>query len=344
MNKSNLCLLFLLLFLPGLSYSQYSFRAMWYNVENLFDTLDDPYTQDQEFTPSGNRYWTPGRYYHKLQQISKVINAAGEWETPAVVGLCEIENEAVLKDLLHRTPLRQQQYKYCIAHSNDNRGIRIAFLYQQHTFGKTGMNSIPVVPPAGKRQTRDILHVWGKVITGDTLDIFLAHFPSRYGGETESENARLYAAQLLKTLTDSVIHIRQSPYILIMGDLNDTPTNRSIRKILAPPDGDLHNMPLHSTDKSITGTHKYQGEWSQLDHIVVSSSLLHPSSSLRLQPQSVRIFSPPFLLTPDKTWRGVRPRRTYYGFTYEGGYSDHLPLIADFLLSLPEENTDPDKK
>lgn len=336
--------------------AQSGFRVMSYNVENLFDTRDDPEKEDNEYLPGGDRHWTHGRYYYKLQQIAKVISAAGEWDTPALVGLCEVENDSTLIHLLTRTPLKQQHYRYCITHGCDRRGINSALLYQRDKFGYIGHTEYPVRFSRNKhKQTRNILHVWGQVLTSDTLDVFVCHFPSRYGGEKESETDRFDAARTVRRLCDSLFHIRSTTQILIMGDFNDTPADISIQRELnthlfgikslstpqqkpAYPDNDslpplmLYNLFGNSRSLNHPGSHKYQGEWSQLDHIIVSSSLVNRDSPMQVIPESIRIFNEPFLLTKDKTWRGERPRRSFYGFKYEGGYSDHLPVIADFLL------------
>ncbi|MCC8154267.1 MAG: endonuclease [Tannerellaceae bacterium] len=327
-------LLFLVFFVCCYSpvYPQQSFRVMWYNVENLFDTYNNPDTDDDEFTPTGARAWTPRKYNHKLQQIAKVISAAGEWDTPALVGFCEVENDSVLVHLLKRTPLRLQQYRCCIANTSDNRGIRTALLYQRDKFRLINSESISVNPIPG-RKTRDILHVWGETVTGDTLDVFVAHFPSRYGGELESEKRRIAAASLLRKKCDSLFTCRQSPYLLIMGDFNDTPINKSLVKVLdahllthtQEPDikdpTRLYNLLPTCKNKEVRGTHKYQGEWSQLDHILINGLLLNPSSTIQLLRNSVQTFAPSFLFTQDKTWLGIRPERTYHGFKYEAGYS-----------------------
>lgn len=327
------------------------FRVMSYNVENFFDTSPHPTHDDKEFLPDGNRHWTPKRYHHKLQQIAKVITAAGEWDTPALVGLCEIENDSVLIHLLRRTPLRQQNYRFSIGQSADRRGIRVALLYQRDKFACLGQQSVPI-RFSGKhhKYTRDILHVWGRVVTGDTLDVCICHFPSRYGGEKESERDRFDAARTLRGICDSLADTRQHPYLLLMGDFNDTPENRSMTEELHADPYSLHSPYPHLPDttphtlynlfadhSSLTpgGSHKYQGEWNQLDQMIVNAPLLSPSSPVCLQPGSIRLFAPPFLFTKDKTWRGVRPFRTYYGFKYEGGFSDHLPILVDFGVSLP---------
>lgn len=297
------------------SQGQTDFRVMSYNVENLFDTKDDPLTADNDFLPSGNRHWTSGRFYHKLQQLAKVITAAGEWSTPALIGLCEVENDSVLVRLLDFTPLRRQHYRYCMTHGQDTRGINVAFLYQRDKFRYQGHTEHPVrFTRKQHKHTRNILHVWGDVITGDRIDVFVCHFPSRYGGEKESEPDRLDAARTLRTLCDSIHNLRPAPHILIMGDFNDTPDDTSIREIL-----DAHPIPnpclsgsgsmpmkprtnaypslllynLFAKNRSVPpGSHKYQGEWSQLDQIILSSSLTDTTSQMQLIPGSARIFSP----------------------------------------------------
>ena len=305
-------LLFTLLFYTLPINAQSPFRVMCYNVENLFDTADDPCKEDNEFLPDGNRYWTRGRYYHKLRQIAKTISAAGEWDTPALVGLCEVENDSGFGYIGHEA-------------------IPIRFTRERH------------------KQSRDILHVWGKIQTGDTLDVFVCHFPSRYGGEKESEQDRLDAARTLRENCDSIYRIRKFPYLIIMGDFNDTPQDRGPAEILqahpftshtqspATQEPAYYNLFAHPRKGQPQGSHKYQGAWSQLDQIIVSQTFLAPGATLRIVPESIRIFAPDFLLTNDKTWRGLRPFRTYYGFKYEGGFSDHLPLIVDFYLHLPTQ-------
>lgn len=343
MIKTLAVIIFFLSFITLPVSAQLDFRVMSYNVENLFDTIDNPDKNDNDFLPTGNRHWTRGRYYHKLQQIAKVISAAGEWSTPALVGLCEVENDSVLIHLLNRTPLKMQHYDYCMTHGSDTRGINTALLYQRDKFGYIGHQEHPVVFTRKQhKHTRNILHVWGKVLTLDTLDVFVCHLPSRYGGEKESEADRFDAARTLRNICDSLMQIRMTPQLLIMGDFNDTPENSSITHILsalpvctAPDRYSLYNLFADRHMLNFPGTHKYQGEWSQLDQIIVSGNLIRKESRMHVIPGSYRIFTPGFLFTKDKTWHGKRPARSYYGFKYEGGYSDHLPLITDFLLSLP---------
>lgn len=326
-----LAILFVLLFFSPIIKGQTMFRVMSYNVENLFDTKDNPLTDDNEFLPSGGRRWTNKRYYHKLQQIAKVIIAAGEWDTPAIVGLCEVENDSVITHLLRRTPLQNQQYRYCISNSSDRRGINTALLYQRDKFRYISHRSVPVRHRKNNtRSARDILYVSGQVATGDTLDIMLCHFPSKYGGEKESEARRMDAARTVRMLCDSLILERNNPYIILMGDFNDPPESPCMQ---AAAGKHLHNL-----FTGMKGSHKYQGEWSQLDQMLIHRNMLSPQAKMRVIPESNRNFSPSFLFVKDKTWRGKRPRRSYYGFKYEAGYSDHLPIMTDFLLSLSHKN------
>lgn len=324
-------------------------RVMWYNVENLFDVSDEPDRDDDPFLPAGERRWTPRRYRHKLNQIAKVIAAAGEWSTPALIGLCEVENDSVLIALTRQTPLREQHYRYCLAHSSDVRGINIALLYQRDKFAYISHTSLPI-RFSGKRQrpTRDILHVCGMVQSRDTLDLLLCHFPSRYGGEKETENDRMDAALTLRALCDSLHRIRQKPHLLVMGDFNDAPEDRSMRFLVesdsSPTAGEeepllLHNLLSEIDHLSYPGTHKYQGTWLLLDQLLVNRRLLDEDNSIHLLPESVRLFAPSFLMIHDKTGQGMRPKRSYYGYTYEGGFSDHLPILADFrvIVTLPDD-------
>lgn len=324
-------------------------RVMWYNVENLFDVSDEPDRDDDPFLPAGERHWTPRRYRHKLNQIAKVITAAGEWSTPALIGLCEVENDSVLIALARQTPLREQHYRYCLAHSSDERGINIALLYQRDKFAYISHASLPV-RFSGKRQrpTRDILHVCGMVQSRDTLDLLLCHFPSRYGGEKETEQDRMDAARTLRLLCDSLHRMRQKPHLLVMGDFNDAPEDRSMQFLVAndssPTDGEeepllLYNLFSEMHHAPYPGTHKYQGRWLMLDQLLVNSRLMDIGNSLHLVSESARLFAPSFLLTNDQTWRGMRPKRSYYGYSYEGGFSDHLPILADFrvIITLPND-------
>lgn len=310
------------------------FRVMFYNVENLFDTEDNPLTDDDEFLPDGARRWTKKRYYRKLNQIAKVIGAAGEWDSPALVGLCEVENDTALTHLIRRTPLRNRQYHYCMTHGPDKRGINVALLYQRDKFRHLGHSALPVrFRQAGGRGTRDILHVFGEIISGDTLDAIVCHFPSMYGGGKETEGRRADAALAVRRLCDSLLAVRHHPRVILMGDFNMEPRSRYLAS--ATPEGFINLFMDKQTKTSTGGSQKYRGKWSQLDQIIIHKTLMDNTSAMRYLPGGAGTLSFPFLLADDKTRGGQRPFRTYYGYEYEGGFSDHLPVIADFSVSLP---------
>ena len=317
------------------------FQVMSYNVENSFDTTDNPEVADEEFLPSGDRHWTEGRYYRKLQHIAQVIQSAGGWDTPALVGLCEVENDSVMHHLLTRTSLRQMDYRYCITHGQDQRGINVALLYQRNRFKLLGSEEIRIVLPKKERPTRNILHVWGIIQTGDTLDAFVCHMPSRSGGEMASRPKRKLAALRLRSCVDSILSLRSTPQCLIMGDFNDMPEDESLSLHLKArayppesPESALQPKELYNLFYHAAGSYKYKGEWNQLDHLIVNGLLLDSRHALHLQEGGNQVYRPAFLFTDDNTWRGKRPVRTYYGYKYEGGYSDHLPLLCTFTLQL----------
>jgi endonuclease/exonuclease/phosphatase family metal-dependent hydrolase len=327
----------LLLFPFASATGQIPFRVLSYNVENLFDLHDDPDTDDNEFLPSGLRRWSPSRYNHKLRQIAGTLSAAGEWDAPALVGLCEVENDTVLVHLLSRTPLRSQAYRYCLTKGSDRRGINVALLYRRDKFRYIGHSSVPVRfrKSAALHTTRDILHVWGEIGSGDTLDVLVCHFPSKYVGEKETESLRMDAAHTLRRLCDSLALVRHHPLQIVMGDFNESPESKCA--VTVSGDSSL-NLFLAARPAFPPGSQKYQGEWNQLDQIIIHRRMNTPEATMQFVPGSARTFAASFLLTDDKTWRGKRPLRTYHGYRYEAGYSDHLPVMADFVVTAAGAN------
>lgn len=311
---------------------------MFYNVENLFDCQHDTLKNDSEFLPTSVRVWHYGRYKQKLNNISKVITAVGEWMPPALVGLCEVENEKTMNNLVKYASLKEYDYQYVMTDSPDERGIDVALLWQRGSFKMLHNRSVGIhFKDPERRPTRDILHVTGLVATGDSLDVFVCHMPSRSGGEKESEPARLFAASVLKQAVDSVMSVRLHPNILIMGDFNDYPHNASIVKVLGAvsPSDSIVSSRLYNlmADKgSKLGTYNYQGEWGILDHLIVSGFLLQHQQGLHTANDKAYICTFPFLLEDNEKYGGQRPFRTYYGMKYTGGYSDHLPVVVDFVL------------
>lgn len=321
-----------------------TFRIASYNVENLFDCRHDSLKNDYEFLPDALRHWNYTKYKKKLDNIARVITAIGGWSPPALVALCEVENDSVMRDLTRYSILREADYRYVMTQSPDERGIDVALLYQRNLFKLLSYQSLPIDKPnKNSRPTRDILYVCGMILNKDTLDVFVAHLPSRSGGAKISEPYRILAAKRLKEAVDSIYQVRNRAQILILGDFNDYPNNKSIRQILkaeAPPaiQDSIHRNSLYhllarraNTQKSF-GSYKFQGEWGLLDHIIVCGDLLKEDSPLYTNEANTDVFSLPFLLTEDKKYGGKQPFRTYYGMKYQKGYSDHLPVWADFRL------------
>lgn len=335
-----LFLFFLPLFIFCKAQEPLPFRIMFYNVENLFDIEKDSCKQDDEFLPQSIRAWHNGRYKKKLANISRVITATGEWAPPAIVGLCEVENDRVLRDLTQYSPLKQHGYRYVMTDSPDARGIDVALLYQRDQFKLLEYQSIRI-DLGNNRPTRDLLHVTGIISTADTLDIFVAHFPSRSQGQKATEPNRLKAATTLRSVVDSLFSLRTEPRIIIMGDLNDYPKNKAISQVLnakAPTnkiaDNKLYHLLADKTQNTDFGSHKYQGEWGLLDHFIVSGLFLNTYSTIYTNPENAHISNLPFLFVPDDKYGGKRPFRTYHGMKYEGGYSDHLPIYFDLIFKL----------
>lgn len=322
-----------------------TFRVMSYNVENLFDHKHDSLKNDYEFLPDAVRHWNYTKYKKKLDNVARTIIAVGGWSPPALVALCEVENDSVLRHLTRYSALKTAGYRYVMTNSADERGIDVALLYQRDLFRLISWQSLPVAKPRKEsRPTRDILHVWGSLLNGDTLDVFVVHFPSRSGGSKATQPYRIKAAQRLKSATDSLCQTRLHPQLVILGDFNDYPNAPSIRKILqaeAPsstsgiPDTRklYHMLAAKCTRKRSFGSYKYQGEWGLLDHILVSGALLHKHSPLYTDETMADVFSLPFLLADDKKYGGKQPFRTYYGMKYQGGYSDHLPVWMDLRIT-----------
>ncbi|MDD2477102.1 MAG: hypothetical protein PHI32_14495 [Dysgonamonadaceae bacterium] len=343
MNRKQFLLLTIYVAILSISktFAQDHFRIMFYNVENLFDTKHDSLKNDYDYLPGGFMNWSDWKYWEKQRNIGRVITAVGEMQSPALVGLCEIENDSVIFDLTKRSPIRAQEYEYLVTNSPDVRGIDVALLYQRHKFKLIEKNEYELIlSKKDARPTRNILHAVGQVISGDTLDVFVCHWPSRYGGQLESEGGRIDAAQLLRNKADSLFAIRQNANIIIMGDFNDYPDNRSIYKILKARSlnyhlskHELYNMFFHRIKERDFGTLKYQGQWNVIDQFIVSGNLLMEKASVKIDNNEAHIFKAEFLTEKDEKYGGIRPYRTNLGPRYIGGFSDHLPIFMDLIIN-----------
>jgi predicted extracellular nuclease len=301
------------------------YTVMFYNVENLFDTADDSLKDDEEFLPDGSRRWTEKRYWQKINALSRVIAAAGEWELPALIGLCEVENEKVVSDLAYRSILEGAGYKVIHRESPDPRGIDPALLYRQDLVRVVDSRSwIPEEREGESYNSRNLLYA-KTVIGNDTVHFILCHWPSRRGGTLAAADLREKIARLVRAKTDSLqASSGDTASIIVMGDFNAAPDDPVIKIIT--DDNSLVNYAKGTAEKG-TGSYRYQGRWELIDQIFVSRSMTDPTSKIYADPLSFRVFDAPFLLEDDPGYPGKKPFPTYGGYKWSGGYSDHLPVL-----------------
>jgi len=311
---------------------------LFYNVENLMDTIDNPVKIDDEFVPTSEKQWNTERYQTKLDHIGQVIASTGV-QLPVIVGLAEIENRFVLEDLVKEAHMQAGHYGIVQFDSPDERGIDCALLYDQQRFKVLDAYPVPVyLPKDNGGSTRDILYVTGKFNgTDEVAHIFVNHWPSRYEGEEVSRPRRIMAAQVLRHQVDSLNDLYSDPAIIIMGDFNDTPFDESVMVTLGAvtPDG-------HYTDESLVnlvanfqkdnvGSYNYKGNWQALDQLIVSESILTDDAAFRVDDRKVRFIRNDFQMYHSDKY-GDTPNRTYGGNNYYGGYSDHLPAYFELIL------------
>ena len=323
-----LCLIWLVLF-PLFGFAQEedaSLLIVELNTENLFDTTHDSLKNDYDFLPDGNYHWSRHRYWQKVNRIGQTIIACGDgpkWRLPDLVALCEVENDSVLMAITKRSLLSKARYEYIMTHSPDERGIDVALLYSPFSFAPVGSQSIRIIPVAGMKPTRDILYVKGRVITGDTLHVFVVHAPSRSGGEAQSRPYRLHVATALANAIDSVYSSSPEAKVIVTGDFNDYSNSPSLQLLYA------HGLKNVSSEakghNGAKATYRYHGEWRSLDQMLVSRNLKDNVAGCWIGDY-------PFLLEPDEKYGGVKPHRNYYGPRYNNGFSDHLPLIMELIL------------
>ena len=307
---------------------------MSYNVENLFDTIDDPHKLDNEFLPQSKKKWTSNRYQSKLKHLASVISSVDSTKLPELISLVEVENQEVLEDLSHQDLLKKVHYKIVHKESPDRRGIDVALLYNPKMFKLLEEHFYKVsLVDDSHFKTRDILYA--KLIfkkTKDTLHVFVNHWPSRRGGQEKSEHKRMRAAEVLKSVTDSLFKVDGNPRIIIMGDFNDEPTDKSITEVLQAKalnsisNNHLYNLSL-AKYLNKDGSYYYwkTKEWNMIDQLIMSGQLVNSKRGLQLKSKDVKILRHNFFLYTNK--EGVQsPAKTYGGTRYYGGYSDHLPI------------------
>lgn len=307
-------------------------RIMFYNAENYFDSRDDTLINDNEFLPDSARHWTYERFWRKAVRIYQVISAVDGWEMPAIVGLCEVENRGVLEKLVFDTPLKKYDYRIIHKDSPDPRGIDVAVIYRGGVFSPDTSIWLKIDPGRGTA-TREILVVKGELL-GIPLHVFVNHWPSRSGGALASEPRRLNAAGLVRRSIDSLFQLDPNANIIIMGDFNDEPGNKSLQILTGPVtiSEKICNLSPETVIGNTIGTIRHQGSWSIFDQVLVSEAVLSGKNGMKLTSGTMEIHAAPFLLEPDPVYSGYRPKRTYLGPNYHDGFSDHLPVSVSVEL------------
>jgi predicted extracellular nuclease len=307
------------------------FRIAFYNTENIFDTLDDPNKTDEDFLPSAKVAWTGERYGHKLQQIAKVLVAIDSVNLVEVIGLAEIENMAVLKELVTQTPLSKGKYQVILEEGSDPRGIDVALMFRPEVLTYISHHAFP---SAQSFKTRNVLYVQLADAKKETFHFFVNHWKSRSGGANETEPQRIENAATLKHVTDSIMIKYPGAKIIIMGDLNDEPSNKSIASILeaGKPEKKAGERKLYNLfyDRFSQGEGTlYYKDWDLFDQIIVSGTLLNkkPGKGALITAPYGYIFRQDWMLYKNKTGEMV-PNRTAGSKEYFGGFSDHLPVYT----------------
>ncbi len=337
MKKS---LSFFFLLFPFLLHSQNTSllkpgRVIFYNVENLFDTINDSSTQDEEFLPKSKNAWNSKKYKVKLNHIAQTFAALLDTIQPLVIGMSEVENHKVLEDLIAQPALKKFNLGIIHHDSPDERGVDVAMLYNQEAIRVAFDATLKVEFPFDENdKTRDILYVKTYVNEGEPVWFFVNHWPSRRGGKDDTENKRLYAAKVLKDKIENIYLGEHFARVMVMGDFNDNPHDKSLVSL-----GNLANKskvePMINLMKPLEDkkefTLKYKDESDIFDQFIVSQNLLDKKNPYFVRNSSAYIFSPSFLLF-NHPKNGIIPNRTYANGRWTGGYSDHLPVYCDIVF------------
>ena len=311
---------------------QNEFVVMFYNLENMFDIIDSPDTNDSDFTPDGSKNWSQYRYETKKKRIWQAIASVSDKHFPDIIGVCEIENHNVLQDIIDDTPLAAAGYSFYYHETLDRRGIDVAFLYRPETFEIADTTFIPIFFPSDPTyHSRDIVYVKGRAKEfGDTLHVFVNHWPRRYSGRIASEELRMNAAQTLRHSIDSILAVVPDAKIVCIGDFNDSPLDKSVNEGIGSltnfdtiqPKG-LYNLAHYMQTVKKMWTYKYQGVYDILDQIFVTGNLMLNSGLCCTKDDAQTVYRD-FLLEFETS--GPKPKRTYIGMKYNDGFSDHLPV------------------
>lgn len=314
--------------------------AFW-NLENLFDTIDDENKNDGEFLPDGSKEWTEERLDKKYYNLSRVIRLMGDSKGPDILGVCELEHQYLLDSLTSKF-LNDFNYKSLALEAPDDRGIDNGLIYNADKFSLLAVRGDTVLLGDGY-PTRLIFGCTLLTKTKDTLFVFVNHWPSRRGGEEKSEVNRISAAQVLKKNVDDLLSVNESRNIIILGDFNDEPSNKSILEILQAHPAEcsestvndkkdlsaLYNLSYQSFEAG-DGSYKYQDNWNMLDQIIISGNIC-VGDRVQYVSGSFEVFKPLIMVTRTGNFAGT-PFPTFGGSRYLGGYSDHFPVRAKIVL------------
>jgi len=302
------------------------FTIAFYNLENLFDTIDDPDKLDRDFTPNGKLKWTLERYHSKLNKLGTTIAKIGFKKTnraPVLLGVSEVENKTVLNDLIAVKSLKKDKYKFVHYDSPDERGIGNALIYNPKFFNVISSEPITlfVKNPNGEQDmTRHILYVHGE-LNGEEVHVFVNHWPSKRDGGTVTEYKRVKAAETILEHMAAIEQEYAEPNYIIMGDFNDGPKAKSIKKLVR--EKQLYN-PMEKLLTPKRGSANYKFSWMLFDQIIISHNFLNYEKKTHSYDTS-NIFDEHFLTEFKGKFKG-NPFRTYVGSRYLGGYSDHFPV------------------
>ena len=321
------------------AFAQKPYKVVFYNLENLFDTINDPNKNDEEYLPEGARKWTTYRYNQKQENMSRVLFdiAAEDRNFPTVIGVSEIENRLVLEDLLATPKLAKTNYRIVHYDSPDRRGVDCAFFYRPDQFKLEGSEAHKISFP-GKPNflTRDLVAMWGKM-EGEPFYCIVSHWPSRLGGKERSQYSRDFVAEKCKRICDSVRTVNPATKVVIMGDFNDDATDASVTDVLGAKGNikkleknDMYN-PFYAMLKAGYGTLAYRDSWNLFDNIVVSENLATASTgALKVQKKEGakyygNIFIRPYMIQQEGQYKNY-PLRSFVGSNFQNGYSDHFPV------------------
>ena len=307
-----------------------TYSIAFYNLENLFDPLNNENTRDKDYTPEGIYKWDSEKYFQKIEHLSKVISKVGKMRSnipPVLMGVCEVENELCLKDLIESHHLKKYEYDWVFDSSADSRGINVALLYQKKHFKILGQKAYTLALNIEGQieNSRNILHITGTLFD-EKIHLIINHWPSRTDGTKKTNYKRKVASNTVQQIIDKIYFDEPSAHIMIMGDFNDDPLSDSLQPFKSL---DFMNA-MEQFHKEKKGSVKYKGKWIMFDQILLSQNLLKASW---FNYQQAHIFVEPFLIQKTGRFKGS-PRRTFINKYHQGGYSDHFPVFIYFETAL----------